>query len=125
MKDKILVIGSSGQIGTELVEHLRAEYGVSQVVASDLKVPQEPAAGPFEVLDVTDRQNLAKIVKKHEITQVYLLAALLSATAEKNPLFAWKLNMDGLLNVLELGREKRISKIYWPSSIAVFGSKTP
>jgi len=125
MKDKILVIGSSGQIGTELVEHLRAEYGVSQVVASDLKVPQEPAAGPFEVLDVTDRQNLAKIVKKHEITQVYLLAALLSATAEKNPLFAWKLNMDGLLNVLELGREKRISKIYWPSSIAVFGSNTP
>jgi len=125
MKDKILVIGSSGQIGTELVETLRSQYGVSNVVASDLKAPETPGDGPFEALDVTDNQRLLAVVKKHGVTQVYLLAALLSATAEKNPLFAWNLNMAGLLNVLELGREKLISRIYWPSSIAVFGPNTP
>jgi nucleoside-diphosphate-sugar epimerase len=125
MKDKILVIGSSGQIGTELVQALRDQYGVDQVVAADLKAGNQAADGPFEVLDVMNVQQLAEIVKKHKINQVYLLAALLSATAEKNPMLGWKLNMDGLFNVLELAREKKISKVYWPSSIAVFGPNTP
>jgi nucleoside-diphosphate-sugar epimerase len=102
MKDKILVIGSSGQIGTELVMELGRQYGVDNVVAADLKLSAEHFGGPFEVLDVMNRQQLGALVKKHEITQVYLLAALLSATAEKDPMFAWKLNMDGLFNVLEL-----------------------
>jgi nucleoside-diphosphate-sugar epimerase len=125
MKDKILVIGSSGQIGTELVMELGRQYGVDNVVAADLKLSAEHFGGPFEVLDVMNRQQLGALVKKHEITQVYLLAALLSATAEKDPMFAWKLNMDGLFNVLELAREKHISQLYWPSSIAVFGPNTP
>jgi nucleoside-diphosphate-sugar epimerase len=125
MKDKILVIGSSGQIGTELVEALRVQFGSDNVIASDLKAPEIPGEGLFEALDVTDREGLLRIVKKHGITQIYLLAALLSATAEKNPLFAWKLNMEGLLNVLELAREKHLAKVYWPSSIAVFGPNTP
>jgi nucleoside-diphosphate-sugar epimerase len=125
MKDKILVIGSAGQIGTELLEALRAKYGTDNVVAADLKKPEQQQEGPFEQLDVTDKQRLGVIVAKHEISQIYLLAALLSATAEKNPMLAWKLNMEGLLNVLELGREKRISRIFWPSSIAVFGPNSP
>ncbi|HEV7231856.1 MAG TPA: NAD-dependent epimerase/dehydratase family protein [Bacteroidia bacterium] len=125
MKDKILVIGSSGQIGTELVMELGRQYGVDNVVASDLKKSPEHSGGPFEALDVMNRQQLGDLVKKHEITQVYLLAALLSATAEKDPMFAWKLNMDGLFNVLELAKEKHISQVYWPSSIAVFGPNTP
>jgi nucleoside-diphosphate-sugar epimerase len=124
MKDKILVIGSSGQIGTELVHELREHYGMDQVIASDLKSPETPI-GPFAVLDVLDRQALSDLVQKQGITQIYLLAALLSATAEKNPMFAWRLNMEGLFNVLDLAKEKRIAKVYWPSSIAVFGPNTP
>jgi nucleoside-diphosphate-sugar epimerase len=125
MKEKILVIGSSGQIGTELVQELRKLYGTENVVASDLKAGDGSAEGPFEALDVMNREALGKVVHTHKITQVYLLAALLSATAEKNPMFAWKLNMDGLFNVLDLAREKHIQKVYWPSSIAVFGPNTP
>ena len=127
MAETILVIGSSGQIGTELVMELRARYGSSSVIASDLKpaAPEVMESGPFETLDALDKDAIHAIVKKYKVTQVYLLAALLSATAEKNPMFAWKLNMESLFHVLEMGREKLIQKIYWPSSIAVFGPTTP
>jgi nucleoside-diphosphate-sugar epimerase len=123
--EKILVIGSSGQIGTELVQGLRDIYGIDSVIASDVKITEQAKEGPFEVIDVMDAQGLLAIVKRHKITQVYLLAALLSATAEKNPKFGWDLNMQGLFNVLDLAKEKIIRKIYWPSSIAVFGPNTP
>ncbi|HTL82327.1 MAG TPA: NAD-dependent epimerase/dehydratase family protein [Bacteroidia bacterium] len=125
--DTILVIGSSGQIGTELVMELRKRCGNDKVVASDLKSSSDEvmSSGPFETLDVLDKNALHAIIKKYDVKQVYLLAALLSATAEKNPMFAWKLNMESLFNVLELAREGHISKIYWPSSIAVFGPTTP
>ncbi len=122
--EKILVIGSSGQIGTELVQNLRDIYGIDNVVASDVKVSDQAKEGPFEVVDVMNAQGLLEIVKRHKINQVYLLAALLSATAEKMPKFAWDLNMQGLFNVLDLAKEKIIQKVYWPSSIAVFGPNT-
>lgn len=123
-QDKILVIGSLGQVGRELVETLRTVYGADNVVASDVK--DEPLeGGPFEVLDVMKADAVGAVVKKHQITEVYLLAALLSATAEKHIRFAWDLNMDGLFNVLELAKEGVIKKVYWPSSIAVFGPSTP
>lgn len=123
--DKILVIGSSGQLGTELVQNLRSVYGPENVIASDIKMTDQAKEGPFEVVDVLNAAGLLEVIKKHGVTQVYLLAALLSATAEKNPKFAWNLNMNGLLNVLDLAKEKIIQKIYWPSSIAVFGPNTP
>ncbi len=123
--DKILVIGSSGQIGTELVQNLRDIYGIDNVVASDVKVTEQAKEGPFEVIDVMNAAGLLEIVKRHNINQVYLLAALLSATAEKMPKFGWDLNMQGLFNVLDLAKEKIIQKVYWPSSIAVFGPNTP
>ncbi|MBL7940649.1 MAG: NAD-dependent epimerase/dehydratase family protein [Flavobacteriales bacterium] len=122
---KILVIGSSGQIGTELVEGLRARFGNENVVASDIKQPQVAQSGPFAMVDAMDRRGIERIIDKHGIDEVYLLAALLSATAEKDPAFAWKLNMESLFIVLELAREGRIKKVYWPSSIAVFGPSTP
>ena len=124
-KDVILVIGSSGQIGTEMVQKLREVYGTDNVVASDLKETEQAKEGPFEVLDIMNAQQLLDIVNKHKVTQVYLLAALLSATAEKMPKFGWQLNMEGLFHVLDLAKEKIISKVYWPSSIAVFGPNTP
>ena len=126
MRDKILVIGSSGQIGTELVVELRSVYGDSHVVASDI-IPSSDeimSSGPFEKLDVTDSNLLLEIIKKHKISHVYLLAAILSANAEKNPSLSWKLNMDSLFNILNLAKEKIIKKIFWPSSIAVFGPST-
>ena len=123
---KILVVGSSGQIGTELLIELRKRYGTDAVIASDVREPKKHLSeGPFEILDILDKQRLKRIVDKHAITEVYLLAALLSATAEKNPEFAWRLNMEGLFHVLDLAKEKVISKIFWPSSIAVFGPTTP
>ena len=125
MSETILVIGSSGQIGTELVEELRKMYGNDKVVASDIKMPQQEQSGPFEILDILNKEQLLAIVKKYQVTQVYLLAALLSATAEKNPEFGWQLNMDSLFNVLNLAKEGIIKKVYWPSSIAVFGPTTP
>jgi nucleoside-diphosphate-sugar epimerase len=127
MTDNILVIGSSGQIGTELVMELRSRYGSSNVVASDLKsaAPEVMESGPFEKLDALDKDGLLALVKKYKVNQVYLLAALLSATAEQKPMSAWKLNMESLFNVLELAREGHIKKVYWPSSIAVFGPTTP
>lgn len=123
-KDTILVIGSAGQIGAELVAKLREIHGTDRVVAADLKV-SDYNEGPFEILDVLDAKTLLEVVNKYNITQVYLLAALLSATAENNPKYAWKLNMEGLFNVLDLAKEKKISRVYWPSSIAVFGINTP
>jgi nucleoside-diphosphate-sugar epimerase len=125
--ETILVIGSSGQIGTELVAELRTRYGSSNVIASDIKPasPEQLAEGPYEVIDALNRDQVFEVVKKYKVTQVYLLAALLSATAEKNPMFAWKLNMESLFHVLEMAREGHIRKIYWPSSIAVFGLTTP
>ncbi len=123
--EKILVIGSSGQLGTELVQTLRNIYGTENIIASDIKVTEQAKEGPFEVIDVLNAVGLFDIVKKHRVNQVYLLAALLSATAEKMQKFAWELNMNGLFNVLDLAKEKIIQKIYWPSSIAVFGPNTP
>ena len=122
---RILVIGSSGQIGTELVEGLRARFGNENVVASDIKEPQVKQDGPFAMVDAMDRRGIERIIEKHGINEVYLLAALLSATAEKDPAFAWKLNMESLFIVLELAREGKLQRVYWPSSIAVFGPTTP
>ena len=128
MKDTILVIGASGQIGTELVSTLRHTYGNANVIASDIrsiKSDDNIQSGPFEVLDIMDKELLFKIVKKYRVTQVYLLAALLSATAEQNIELGWSLNMRSLSHVLDLAKEKHIKKIFWPSSIAVFGPSTP
>ena len=125
MEGKVLVIGSSGQIGTELVEELRKKYGNENVVASDIREPQISQNGPFEILDILNKSQLLEIVEKYNIKQVYLLAAMLSATAEKNPSFGWDLNMNSLFNVLDLAKDKIIDKIFWPSSIAVFGPTTP
>jgi|SRR4051812_20780032 nucleoside-diphosphate-sugar epimerase len=123
--EKILIIGSSGQIGTELVHNLRAIHGIENVIASDIKLTDQAKEGPFDVMDVMDAEGLFTVVKRHNVTQIYLLAALLSATAEKMPKFGWDLNMVGLFNVLDLAKEKHIEKVYWPSSIAVFGPNTP
>lgn len=124
-EDKILIIGAGGQIGTELTEELSKLYGPSNVIAADLKPIPSLVNNPFEKLDILDKDGLLNVVKKHGVRHVYLLAALLSATGEQNPMFAWKLNMEGLFNVLDLAREKHIDRIYWPSSIAVFGPTTP
>ena len=127
MKDVILVIGSSGQIGTELVLELRNIYGNSNVIASDIRLSSDKImqSGPFEELDVLNKSHLLEIVKKYKITQIYLLAALLSATAEKDIEFGWKLNIRSHSNVLDLAKDGLIKKIFWPSSIAVFGPTTP
>ena len=127
LKEVILVIGSSGQIGTELVMQLRAIYGNEQVIASDIKPSADTVmqSGPFEELDILDEQLLRTIVKKYKVTQVYLLAALLSATAEKDIELGWKLNMRSHSHVLDLAKDGLIKKIFWPSSIAVFGPTTP
>ena len=124
---KILIIGSCGQIGIELVLELRKIYGNQNVIASDIKeeYPISIAGGPYYQLDIMNVQKLKAIVKENDIKEIYLLAALLSATAEKKPLFAWNLNMQGLFNVLELAKDKLINKVFWPSSIAVFGSNSP
>lgn len=124
-EDKILIIGAGGQIGIELAQELSLLYGSSNVVAADVKPIPALNNNPFEKLDVLDKDALLNVVKKHDISHVYLLAALLSATGEQNPMFAWKLNMEGLFNVLDLAKEKHITKVYWPSSIAVFGPTTP
>lgn len=124
MKGKTLVIGAGGQIGTELVRELCSRYGSNAVVAADIK-PATESLCPFETLNVTNAGEILQIVKKHGIKEVYLLAALLSATAEKFPDKAWQLNMDGLFHVLNLAKDKIIDKVFWPSSIAVFGPNTP
>jgi nucleoside-diphosphate-sugar epimerase len=126
-KDTILLIGASGQIGTDLTMSLRTIYGASHVVASDIKSAsiEVMESGPFEQLDIMDPVRLNEIVLKYNVTQVYLLAALLSATAEKNIELGWALNMKSLSHVLDLARHGKVKKVYWPSSIAVFGPTTP
>jgi nucleoside-diphosphate-sugar epimerase len=126
-KEKILIIGASGQIGVELTLALRKIYGESNVIASDLR-EQNPllhGTGPYVSLDVMNKEMLHVQVIRQGVTQIYLLAAILSATGEKNPGLAWHLNMQGLLNVLDIAREEKLSKVYWPSSIAVFGPTSP
>ena len=127
MDEKILIIGSSGQIGTELVIELRMIHGNENVIATDLKTSSEEVmnSGPFEYLDVMDEALLRDIVKRYNISQVYLLAALLSATAEKNIELGWQLNTRSHSHVLDLAKDGLIKKIFWPSSIAVFGPTTP
>jgi len=125
--EKILVIGCSGQIGSELTLELRKMYGNSNVIATDIRpAPTDIAkSGPFEILDVLDKAKLQLIVEHENITQIYHLAAILSGNAEKRPLPAWEINMRSLMNVLELAREVKLKKLFWPSSIAVFGPTTP
>ncbi|PZD78459.1 NAD-dependent epimerase/dehydratase family protein [Mesonia sp. K7] len=127
MASKILIIGACGQIGTELTMALREKQGNGNVVASDIREGAEQLmqSGPFEIIDATDYKAIEDVVLHYEIDEVYLMAAMLSATAEKFPMRGWNLNMDSLFNVLNLAKEKKISKIFWPSSIAVFGPTTP
>ena len=127
MNTVILVLGASGQIGTELTQKLRKIYGSNHVIASDIREGSEElmSSGPFEIIDATDKIKILETVKKYNVTQVYLLAAMLSATAEKMPEKAWNLNMNSLLAVLDLAKENYIQQVYWPSSIAVFGPSTP
>lgn len=124
--EKVLVIGANGQLGSELTEALREKWGMANVIATDIRAPRQVAEGErFELLDAMDKAALYKLVEREGISQIYHLAAVLSATGEKNPHFAWKLNMDSLFNVLEAAKELKVGKIYWPSSIAVFGPATP
>ncbi|RFN59055.1 NAD-dependent epimerase/dehydratase family protein [Marixanthomonas ophiurae] len=127
MKKRILIIGACGQIGTELTAFLRNKYGAHKVVASDIREGDDELmeSGPFEVLDAMDYDAVQDIVINYEITDVYLMAAMLSATGEKFPMKAWNLNMNSLFNVLNLAKEGKVDKVFWPSSIAVFGSTTP
>ncbi len=118
--DRILIIGAGGQIGAVLTEALRDVYGHDQVVATDLK-PLDHQTGPHEILDALDASALDALVKKYRITQIYHLAAILSATGEKDPMWAWNINMTSLFNVLEVARQSELDKVYFPSSIAVFG----
>jgi nucleoside-diphosphate-sugar epimerase len=128
MKENIMIIGASGQIGSELTLRLREMYGAGHVFATDLKEPAPDIleSGPFELLDVMDDKRLIHFAIRHKITQIYHLAAVLSGNAEKLPMQAWHINMNSLLNVLDLAKEvEDIKKIFWPSSIAVFGPTTP
>jgi len=125
-RDNVLVIGARGQIGVELTQSLRKLYGSSNVVAADLG-PSSPGSdsGPYVQLDVLEREELGAVITRYDISQIYLLAARLSAAAERLPQEAWNVNMLGLLNVLEAAREKGVGKVFWPSSIAVFGPDAP
>lgn len=127
MDTKILIIGACGQIGTELTANLRKIYGVENVIASDVRKLNNSVVndGIFEVVNALDFNQIQELAEKYKITDVYLMAALLSATAEKNPAFAWDLNMNSLFHVLNLAKDGKIQKIFWPSSIAVFGPTTP
>ena len=124
---KILIIGAGGQIGTELTSALADKFGTEQVIASDVKEQKPEALKAFNYvsLNVLEKENVRAYIIENKITEVYLLAALLSATAEKNPEFAWKLNMEGLFTILDLAKEGHLQKVFWPSSIAVFGPTTP
>ena len=127
MISKILIIGACGQIGSELTNKLRAELGAENVIASDIRESNLELvnSGPFEIIDAKSFDQIKTCVEKHNVGTVYLMAALLSATGEKFPEKAWDLNMNSLLNVLNLAKDKVISKVFWPSSIAVFGPSTP
>lgn len=127
--ERILVIGANGQIGSELVDALGARYGVGNVIAADIAPSSHFSVAHYESIDVLDAARVAQVVDSYGITQVYQLAALLSVTGEQSPIKAWTLNMNGLLNILELARERREAgkplKVFWPSSIAAFGPHTP
>ena len=127
MEKRILIIGASGQIGNELTMYLRNMYSNQNVIASDIREASNVVmeSGPFEILDAMDYPAIEKIVTNYNITDVYLMAAMLSATAEKHPIKGWDLNMTSLFNVLNLAKDKKIEKVFWPSSIAVFGPTTP
>lgn len=120
MMTKILVTGALGQIGTPLVEALRQAYGPDRVLATDARLPQEAFDGPFARLDVLEAEALADLVREHHVTEIYHLAAILSARGEQNPTWAWNINMTGLMNVLEVAKEYEL-RVFFPSSIAVFG----
>ncbi|HWA06335.1 MAG TPA: NAD-dependent epimerase/dehydratase family protein, partial [Ignavibacteria bacterium] len=124
---KTIVIGASGQIGSDLTLELRKRFGNDNVIASDIKNAADDvmSSGPFETLDVMDESGVAAVFKKHNVSKVYLLAAMLSGSAEKNPKKAWDLNMKSLLSILDMAKEGLIKKVFWPSSIAVFGPTTP
>ena len=127
MTPKILIIGACGQIGTELTLALREKCGKQNVIASDIREGNKElmASGPFETADATDFDQIQDLVMHYEIDEVYLMAAMLSATAEKFPMKGWALNMNSLFHVLNLAKEGKVSKVFWPSSIAVFGPSTP
>ena len=122
---KILIVGANGQLGTELAAALAQRHGANNVVTSDVVPTGRHLHLAHEALNVTDRGELAAVIERHGITQVYLLAAALSAAGEKAPQWAWTLNMTGLLNVLELARQVKLDRVFWPSSIAAFGPTTP
>jgi nucleoside-diphosphate-sugar epimerase len=126
-REKILVIGACGQIGAELTTSLRHIFGNTNVIAADLRSPVDipKSTEPYVQLDVLNKRALGALIDRHDITQVYLLAAMLSATGERNPQKAWDLNMQSLLNILDLAREKELAKVFWPSSIAVYGPGAP
>lgn len=127
MKEKILIVGACGQLGVELTLALRQLYGKDNVIAADRSTehPVLTVTRPFIPLDVLNRDILQHTIKRTGATQVYLLAAMLSATGEKDPAAAWQLNMGSLLNVLEIAKEEKLKKLFWPSSIAVFGASAP
>lgn len=124
MQETILITGANGQIGTELTKALRQRYGQDQVLATDIRAAEGPATGLFELLDILDEQRLEELIDSYQVTQVYHLAAILSARGEENPLRAWQINMDGWFNVLEAARRHRL-RVFFPSSIAVFGPDAP
>jgi len=127
MSNKILILGASGQIGSELTLGLRKTYGSENIIASDIRkgLPELMNSGSFEFIDATNKEQIETVVDKHNIDTVYLMAAMLSGAAEKNPDKAWNLNMTSLFHVLNLAKDRIINRIFWPSSIAVFGNSTP
>lgn len=128
-KDRILIIGAFGQLGTELTQVLGQHHGAENVVLADIRKPALSnglaSLHPFEPLNVMESKQLGQVIEKYQITQIYHLAAVLSASGEQDPFFAWQLNMDGTLNVLAAALEKGVRKVFFPSSIAVFGPTTP
>ncbi|HET7360375.1 MAG TPA: NAD-dependent epimerase/dehydratase family protein, partial [Salinimicrobium sp.] len=127
MTSKILIIGACGQIGTELTLALRKKLGKNNVIASDIREGSKELmeSGPFEIADATSFEQIENLVAHYEVEEIYLMAAMLSATAEKFPMKGWNLNMNSLFHVLNLAKDKKISKVFWPSSIAVFGTTSP
>src|SRR5690606_26283015 len=127
MNMNILIIGACGQIGSELIQILRVIFGVDQVIDSDIRKVEDEVfhTGSFEIVDALNFDQVAAVIEKYQVDEVYLMAALLSATAEKNPAFGWELNMNSLFHVLNLAKDGKIKKVFWPSSIAVFGPTTP